>query len=255
MVMEDATGMPQSCVVLGGGSDLARALLRQLAARRLTRVLLAGPNSSSLEPVADELRTLGVASVETEVFDVRDVGDHEALAAKAAARLSGIDLVVVASGVLGHADIDRLSPSEVGELLAVDFTGPAAAITAFARLLREQGRGVIVVFSSVAGLRVRRENFVYGAAKAGLDGFCQGLSDALAGTGVRIVIVRPGFVATKMTSGRRPAPLATTKEDVADAIIGALSERKEVVVVPAILRPLFAVLVHLPQRLWRMVPG
>jgi decaprenylphospho-beta-D-erythro-pentofuranosid-2-ulose 2-reductase len=111
------------------------------------------------------------------------------------------------------------------------------------------------VLSSVAGERVRRANFVYGSSKAGLDGFAQGLGDSLAGSGVSVLIVRPGFVTGRMTAGMAPAPLATTPAAVAEATAAAIAAGRAVVWVPATLRPLFAVFRHLPRPIWRRVPG
>ena len=94
-----------------------------------------------------------------------------------------------------------------------------------------------MVFSSVAGVRVRRANYVYGSAKAGLDGFASGLADALHGTGVRLLIVRPGFVIGRMTEGMTPAPLSSTPEQVAAATARALAKGRRTVWVPWALRP------------------
>ena len=125
---------------------------------------------------------------------------------------------------------------------------------AVARVLRAQGHGTLVVLSSVAGERVRQANFIYGSSKAGLDGFAQGLGDALTGSGARVLIVRPGFVHTKLTEGRPPAPLSTTPDAVAAAIAKGLADDREVIWVPATLRPLFAVFRHLPRAVWRRLP-
>ncbi len=206
--MNDVTGMPQTVVVLGGGSDLSRAILRALAGRRLSSVLLAGRTGNSLQVAAEELRGLSVPKVETEELDVTETSALEDFADSTAQRLGGIDLVLIAAGELDMADLATLDASRVASLTSTNFTGPAAAMTAFARVLRSQGHGRIIVLSSVAGYRVRAANFVYGAAKAGLDGFALGLGDALAGSGVSVMVVRPGFVRTKMTAGRKATPLA-----------------------------------------------
>ena len=112
----------------------------------------------------------------------------------------------------------------------------------------------MVVFSSVAGVRVRRANYVYGSAKAGLDGFASGLSDALHGTGVRLLIVRPGFVIGRMTAGMDPAPLSSTPAQVAAATTLALTRGRRTVWVPWALRPLFFGMRLLPQSVWRRMP-
>src|SRR5207249_9228805 len=112
---------------------------------------------------------------------------------------------------------------------------------------RAQGTGELVVFSSVAGVRVRRANYVYGSAKAGLDGFASGLADALHGSGVRLLLVRPGFVIGRMTDGMSPAPLSSTPDQVADATVAALRRGRTEVWVPGLLRYVFAVMRVLPR--------
>jgi short-subunit dehydrogenase len=120
--------------------------------------------------------------------------------------------------------------------------------------MRQAGQGALVVFSSVAGVRVRRANYVYGSAKAGLDGFASGLADALHGTGVRLLIVRPGFVIGRITQGMAPAPLASTPSQVAAATVRALARRRRTVWIPWALRPLFFCMRLLPQPVWRRMP-
>jgi decaprenylphospho-beta-D-erythro-pentofuranosid-2-ulose 2-reductase len=112
----------------------------------------------------------------------------------------------------------------------------------------------MVVLSSVAAERARKSNAIYGAAKAGLDALAQGLADSLAGTGVRMLVVRPGFVRTRMTAGLDAAPFATTAEAVADATVKALARRAHTVWVPPTMRYVFAVLRHVPRPIYRRLP-
>lgn len=252
--MNDALGMPQTAVVLGGSSEIARAVLRELAARRLRHVVLAGRDQEALSAAAKELESLG-AEVHCAAFDVTEVTGHDAFAADAASRLGQVDLVLVAAGVLGDQETDAADPVRTAHVLETNCTGPAAAMTAFAGLLRRQGHGRIVVLSSVAGVRVRRANYVYGASKAGLDGFAQGMADALVGSGASVTIVRPGWVATRMTAGREPGPFATTPEAVAADVVRGLERGTAVVWSPAMLRAVFGVLRLLPAALWRRMPG
>ncbi len=135
-----------------------------------------------------------------------------------------------------------------------DYVAQVSLLTQLAAAMRTAGRGTLVVFSSVAGVRVRRANYVYGSAKAGLDGFANGLADALHGTGVRVLIVRPGFVIGRMTQGMTPAPLSSTPERVAAATTRALAKGKRAVWVPGALRPVFFVLRLLPAFVWRRMP-
>jgi short-subunit dehydrogenase len=127
-------------------------------------------------------------------------------------------------------------------------------LTHLAAAMRAAGRGSLVVFSSVAGVRVRRANYVYGSAKAGLDGFASGLADALPGSGVRLLIARPGFVIGRMTEGMTPAPLSSTPQQVAAATARALAKGRRTVWIPWALRPMFFVMRLLPQFVWRRMP-
>ena len=251
--MNDAFGMPQTALVLGATSDIARAVMRELASRRLEHVLLAGRETNRLDVAAKELEALGVSVIETIVWDATEPG-HDAMAREAAERLGHIDLALVAVGVLGSQAQCETDPSATSAILSTNFTGPAAALVAVSEVMRSQGHGRIVVLSSVAGVRVRRSNFVYGASKAGLDAFTQGLADALRPSGVGVTIVRPGWVATRMTEGRRPAPMATTPEAVAADVVKGLERRSSVVWSPPALKFVFAALRFLPPSLWRMMP-
>jgi short-subunit dehydrogenase len=127
-------------------------------------------------------------------------------------------------------------------------------LTTLANLMRASGHGEIVVFSSVAGVRVRRFNYVYGAAKAGLDGFALGLADALHGSGVRLLVVRAGFVIGRMTEGMKPAPFARTPEQVATAVVTGLERDRTLIWVPPALRIMFLVARILPRSIWRRMP-
>jgi decaprenylphospho-beta-D-erythro-pentofuranosid-2-ulose 2-reductase len=117
--------------------------------------------------------------------------------------------------------------------------------------MRAQGHGVIVVLSSVAAVRPRKANLVYGAAKAGLDAFARGLADSLRGTGVRVLLVRPGFVTGRMTAGMTPAPLATTPAAVGAATAAALATNAGTVWVPPSLAVLAGAMRLVPRPIWR----
>jgi decaprenylphospho-beta-D-erythro-pentofuranosid-2-ulose 2-reductase len=251
----DATGMPQTAVVIGGSSQIARDILLLLADRRLRSVVLAGRSEAALESTAAELRARGVEEVMTRYLDVTDTDRLDAFAKATACELDTIDLLLVAAGDLGASDIDALDARTVSRAVVTNFAGPAAAVAAFLPTLRAQGAGRIVVLSSVAGVRVRKANLVYGAAKAGIDGFALGLADALEGTGIEVTVVRPGFVRTKMTSGLKPAPLAVECSAVAAAVVKGLETGAPVVWVPPLLRAVFALMRLLPRALWRKIPG
>jgi decaprenylphospho-beta-D-erythro-pentofuranosid-2-ulose 2-reductase len=253
--VNDATGMPQRAVVVGGTSEIALAVIDLLAARRLEQVLLASRDIEGLAAAAERVRRAGAREVSTVRCDVTAASDVEALVREAIERLGSVDLVLVAAGDLGTADLAELGPDRVLAMMATNAGGPAAAMIAFARVMAAQGWGRIVVLSSVAGLRVRRANFVYGAGKAALDGLALALGDAVAGDGVSVTVVRPGFVRTKMTAGMAPAPLATDAPAVAAAVVAAMERGDEVVYVPPALRYLFGALRLLPRAVFRRLPG
>ena len=150
---------------------------------------------------------------------------------------------------------DELDPVAAAAVLTTNFSGLASAVLAVAGRLRHQGHGRLVVLSSVAGERARRANFIYGSSKAGLDAFAQGLADSLVGSGVGVMIVRPGFVVGRMTEGMTPAPFPTTPDAVADAVVRGIGSGAAVVYVPPVLRWVFTVMRHLPRAVWRRVPG
>ncbi|MGH3441665.1 MAG: decaprenylphospho-beta-D-erythro-pentofuranosid-2-ulose 2-reductase [Nitriliruptorales bacterium] len=252
--MEDAFGLPDTLLVLGGTSDIGRATARALVSERARTVILAGREEERLRRAGDELAALGAKSVETAHFDALDTDSHEAFVADLFSREGDIDAVLVAVGVLGDQAVAERDPVAALEIARTNYVGPVSLMVPIARRLVEQGHGTLVVLSSVAAERPRKSNFVYGSSKAGLDAFATGLGDSLAGTGVRVLVVRPGFVHTRMTAGRRAGPFSTRPEVVADAIVGALREGRETIWVPPILRWVFSVLRHLPRALFRRIP-
>ncbi|MEU9982789.1 decaprenylphospho-beta-D-erythro-pentofuranosid-2-ulose 2-reductase [Streptomyces sp. NPDC050856] len=253
--MKDAFGTPQSLLVLGGTSGIALATARRLVARRTRTVWLAGRASPALDAAADSLRELGGpgTTVRTVPFDALDPASHEETLAKLFTD-GDIDMVLLAFGVLGDQAHDEATPCAAVRVAQTNYTGAVSAGLVCANALRTQGHGSLVVLSSVAGERVRRANFVYGSSKAGLDAFAQGLGDALHGSGVHVMVVRPGFVRTGMTAALPEAPLATTPEAVAEAIERGLRRRAEVVWVPGVLRVVMSALRHLPRPLFRRLP-
>ncbi len=130
---------------------------------------------------------------------------------------------MLAFGILGDQARAETDSAHAVAVVHTDYVAQVSILTHLAEIMRRQGTGKIVVFSSVAGVRVRRANYVYGSAKAGLDGFASGLGDALHGSGVQLMLVRPGFVIGKMTEGMSPAPpMSSTPSQVADAVVRGL---------------------------------
>jgi len=250
--LRNALGSAQSVLVLGGTSDIGLAIARQLRDRGARRIVLAGRDPAALERSADGLRRAGT-EVTVGSFDADAVEGHQEALAKLFAGCD-VDVVVAAWGVLGDQSAAEADAALAVAVARTNYLGAVSALTICTNLLRAQGHGAVVVLSSVAGERVRRSNYVYGSTKAGLDGFCQGLAAALVGSGVSLVVVRPGFVATKMTAGMKEVPFSTTPEAVAEATVAGLTAGRSVVWVPGPLRLVMAVLRHVPTPLFRRLP-
>jgi decaprenylphospho-beta-D-erythro-pentofuranosid-2-ulose 2-reductase len=254
--MNDAFGHPQSVVVLGGTSDIAREIIALLVADRCRTVVLAGRNEAALEQVAEVSHAAGANAVETVAFDATEVERAETTVDECFEVAHGhVDLVIMAVGELGQQLADEAEVDRIARMVTVNFTWPVAAMTAAATRLRAQGHGAIVVLSSVAGVRVRRANFLYGSAKAGLDAYAQGLAESLRGSGVSLHIVRPGFVMTKMTRGRSAPPFAVEPEVVAAAVVQGIERGHRVIWTPTTLRVLFFFFRLLPHSVWRRLRG
>ncbi|MGH3861541.1 SDR family NAD(P)-dependent oxidoreductase [Actinokineospora sp.] len=241
-------------VILGGRSEIGVAVARMLVERGARTVVLAARRSDDLEVEERTLRAAGATTVDRVEFDADDLASHEPLLADITRGHGPIDTIVVAFGILGDQKTAEQDSAHAVRVVHTDYVAHVSVLTHIANLLRQQGSGTVVVFSSVAGVRVRRANYVYGSAKAGLDGFASGLADALHGSGVRLLLVRPGFVVGRMTEGMSPAPFSSTPDQVAAATVRALAGRRGEVWVPAVLRPVFAVMRVLPRAVWRKLP-
>jgi decaprenylphospho-beta-D-erythro-pentofuranosid-2-ulose 2-reductase len=238
-------------LVLGGTSEIALAILGELDVAQCD-VVLAGRDGERLEHAAQSLRSAGWRSAGCVALDAREPEGHAAAIEQARALLGGpIDLVVLAVGVLGERGGLPEDVAGAVEVLRVNVLGAGSLLLHSARALREQGSGTIVVLSSVAAERPRASNAVYCASKAGLDALAQGLADALAATGVRVLVVRPGFVRTRMTHGLQPAPLAIDPRDVARVTARALRRGEQTVWAPPRLRWVMVALRLLPRRVFR----
>lgn len=217
-------------------------------------VILAARRSGELAEESAAVRAAGAGAVHTVEFDADDTASHPALLEKIAAEHGPLGVVVLAFGVLGDQARAEHDPAHALAVVHTDYLAQVSVLTTVATLLRAQGSGQIVVFSSVAGVRVRRANYVYGSAKAGLDGFACGLGDALHGSGVHLLLVRPGFVIGRMTEGMDPAPFSSTPDQVAEAVERGLRRRAETVWVPRVLAPVFFGMRLLPRFVWRRMP-
>jgi decaprenylphospho-beta-D-erythro-pentofuranosid-2-ulose 2-reductase len=240
-------------LVLGGTSEIALAIVRELQSRSPRDVALVGRRAAALDDAAEQLRASGCARVGTFELDALELERHREVLERALDELGGADIVILAVGVLGERGGLPTDIAAANELLQVNLVATGSLMMHAATLLSDGPSATIVVLSSVAAERPRRANVVYGASKAGLDSLAQGLADAMHDRGVRVLVVRPGFVATKMTRGLAPAPLASTPEAVAAAVADGIDRRADTVWVPGSLRWLMLVMRLLPRRLFRRI--
>lgn len=240
-------------VIFGGRSEIGLEVARRLAPGR-TLVLAARPGGVP-DALTAPLLASGAAAVEVVDFDADDLASHARVVQEVETRFGEIGIAVLAFGILGDQEVAERDAEAAARILHTDFVAQAALLTVLAERMKPRRRGVLVAFSSVAGQRVRRANYVYGSAKAGLDGFASGMADALHGTGVTLVIPRPGFVIGRMTEGMAPAPFSSTPDQVADAVVERIHDRRAGVVwIPWQLRVMFAVASIVPQSIWRRMP-
>jgi decaprenylphospho-beta-D-erythro-pentofuranosid-2-ulose 2-reductase len=259
-VFPNDPGYQPRVLLLGGTSEIGLAILAALQLPKGTEFILAGRDVQRLAAVGQELP----GPVRAVRYDARETDSHQAF-------VDGIfgpghvDLVISAAGVLiPEEDVER-DVQQAAVMIETNFTGHVSTLLAVAARMRAQRRGTIVVLSSVAAIRPRKANPVYGAAKAGLDAFARGLADRLHGTGVRVLLVRPGFVTGRMTKGMRPAPLATTPQAVGLATAAALDRspsgtaaalrrgQASTVWVPPALAGLSYALRLIPRPIWRKI--
>lgn len=241
-------------LVLGGRSEIGLAVAERLAKGGARRIVLAARRSGDLGAESRRLLAAGAETVEAVEFDADDLAGHGPFLEKVVSEHGPLDVVVTAFGILGDQARAEADAAHAVAIVHTDYVAHVSMLTHVANVLREQGNGSLVVFSSVAGVRVRRANYVYGSAKAGLDGFASGLADALHGTGVHLLLVRPGFVIGRMTEGMSPAPFSSTPDQVADATVAALRKRRGNVWVPGLLRLVFSVMRVVPRAIWRRMP-
>jgi decaprenylphospho-beta-D-erythro-pentofuranosid-2-ulose 2-reductase len=253
--VRSATGEFGSIVLFGGTSELGQATLLNVLSPVTQHVVLVSRNIEGAQACEESILARAPHTTISHIrFDGRDAHSMVNVVQEVTALLGDIDLAIIAHAVLGAQSDGFTDPASVIEVIDVNVTATMSLMYAIGARMRTQKHGVIAVYSSVAGVRVRKANPVYGASKAALDSFSLAVGHELQSDGVSVVVIRPGFVFTKMTAGMKKAPFATTPDKAGLIASQAIKKEKSVVYAPAILRYVFAVLSVMPIKIWRRLP-
>ncbi|BAV43793.1 decaprenylphospho-beta-D-erythro-pentofuranosid-2-ulose 2-reductase [Mycobacterium ulcerans] len=250
----DAVGNPQSVLLLGGASEIGLAICQRYLRNAPARIVLAClPDDPGRDDAVAQMKAAGASSVELIDFDAMDTDSHPKVIEQAFGG-GDVDVAIVAFGLLGDAEELWQNQHKAVQIAEINYTAAVSVGVLLGEKMRAQGFGQIIAMSTVAGERVRRSNFVYGSTKAGLDGFYLGLSEALREHGVRVLVIRPGQVRTRMSAHVKEAPLTVDKEYVANLAVTAAAKGKELVWAPAAFRYVMMVLRHIPRSIFRRLP-
>jgi len=250
----DAVGNPQTILLLGGTSEIGLAICERYLQNAHARILLAAmPDDPGRDDAVAQMTNAGAKSVELIDFEATNTVSHPAVIDAAFAG-GDIDVAIVAFGLLGDAEELWQNQRKAVQIAEINYTAAVSVGVLLGGKMRAQGFGQIIAMSTVAGERVRRSNFVYGSTKAGLDGFYLGLGEALKPSGVRVLVIRPGQVRTRMSAHVKEAPLTVDKEYVANLAVTAAAKGKELVWAPGAFRYVMIVLRHIPRPIFRKLP-
>src|SRR5246127_3168607 len=250
----DAVGNPQTILLLGGTSEIGLAICARYLRNAHARILLAAmPGDPGREAAVAQMKAAGARSVELIDFEATDTDSHPKMI-DAAFTGGDVDVAIVAFGLLGNAEELWQDQRKAVQIAGINYTAAVSVGVLLGEKMRAQGFGRIIAMSSAAGERVRRSNFVYGSTKAGLDGFYLGLGEALREYGVRVLVIRPGQVRTRMSAHIKEAPLTVDKEDVAELAVTSAAKGKDLVWAPPTFRYVMMVLRHIPRPIFRKLP-
>ena len=238
-------------IVLGASSGIGRAVSDEFA-RRGYDLLLAGRSAEELAAIASDLRLRHGVEARCQAFDALALERHGPFVE--ACRLASRDALagaVVCFGYLGDQSIAEKDPLETKRILDTNLLGAASVLGALANHFESRRRGFLCAISSVAGDRGRQSNYVYGAAKAGLTVFLQGLRNRLFRSGVRVITIKAGFVDTAMTYGRPGMFLVASPQRAARRIVKAVLRGQDECYVPSFWRPVMLLIRSIPERVFK----
>lgn len=237
--------------IFGATSAIGHALARKLAGTETTFFLCAR-NPQKLELVKQDLTGRGAKIVSVIPCDLKELGTHGDLVAKASGALGQIDVAIICHGELPKKE-QSTSAATIESCAQTNFISAASLMEQLAAALERQKTGSIVVISSVAGDRGRRSNYLYGATKAALDAFASGLRARLGANGVHVMTVKPGLVDTPMTKGFAKGALWASPDAVANDIARGIRKKKDVLYTPAVWRWIMLVIRLLPEVLFKRI--
>jgi decaprenylphospho-beta-D-erythro-pentofuranosid-2-ulose 2-reductase len=240
-------------LIVGATSAIAQATARRFAAEG-ARFFLVGRDADKLAAVADDLRVRGAAETETYVLDLNDVEKHAAMIEAATAALGTLDAALIAHGTLGDQKANETLVVETLRDWSTNATSVIALLTLLANTFERQRHGTIAVISSAAGERGRRSNYIYGAAKAALSVFLEGLRSRMHAAGVAVVTIKPGLVDTPMTATIPKNFLFASPERVGRDIHRAMTRGTAVVYTPWFWRYVILLIRLIPEPIFRKLP-
>ena len=242
---------PARRILIVGATSAIAAETARVYAGNGARLFLTGRSPERLAAMADDLRVRGASRVETAHLDLNELSRHQEIVDAAFAAFGGLDVALIAHGTLPDQSRCQDRVSETLAALAVNFTSTVALLTPLASRFEAQRQGCIAVITSVAGDRGRQSNYVYGAAKGGVDIFLQGLRNRLYRSGVAVVTLKPGFVDTPMTAEVPKNPLFASPRRVGRAIHRAIEARRNVVYIPWFWRPIMFLITSVPEAVFK----
>lgn len=241
---------PRRVLALGATSAIAEATLRLMAEQGASFFLVAR-NGAKLAAVSADLLTRGAAGVSGQVAELNDTAGHPALLSRAVAALGGIDVALLAHGVLGDQAQSERDYGAAETVLRTNFLSAVSLVTWLANYFEAERRGTIAVVSSVAGDRGRKSNYVYGASKGGLNVFLDGVRNRIDRAGVQVLTIKPGFVATPMTAHLAKNALFAQPAEVARCIVRAIDRRRDVAYAPPFWGVIMLAVRGIPRRLFK----
>ena len=242
--------MMRKFFIFGATSAMAEAAARRFAAEG-DGFFLVARDGGKLQAVAADLRVRGAAQVATAIADAGEFDRHLPLVEEAYRQLGGLDTVLIAHGTLADQKACEQSFETTRMQFEINALGVISLLTHLANRFEQQGFGTISVVSSVAGDRGRQSNYVYGAAKAAVSIFLQGLRNRLHRAGVHVLTIKPGFVDTPMTAGFRKGFLWVKPQSVADGIYAAIRKKKNVVYLPWFWSPILWLIRIVPEAVFK----